>query len=127
MKNSNVKWLNNAYTKRHYRKIKWSFVNRPKFRRIFVVITILLAFSIPLLIGIHQSNAQRTMIQKQTAVSKKTLATARAHNQELKLDVKQLNNSEYVQQLIRDKYYYTKSGETVYSLPNDVAKDVTQN
>ncbi|MBW1604777.1 septum formation initiator family protein [Lactobacillus sp. Sy-1] len=127
MKNSNIKWLNNAYTKRHYRKIKWSFMNKPKFRRVSLATALFLLFSIPLFIGIAKASSQTTEIQRQTKVSKQTLAEAKAHNQELKLNVKQLNNTEYVEQLIRDKYYYTKNGETVYSLPNDVAKDVTQN
>ncbi|KZV03351.1 septum formation initiator family protein [Lactiplantibacillus plantarum] len=38
-----------------------------------------------------------------------------------------MNNKDYLQKLLRSKYDYTKSGETVYSLPNDNAADVTAN
>ncbi|MEJ6400184.1 FtsB family cell division protein [Nicoliella lavandulae] len=127
MKNSNVKRLNNAYTKRHFRKSRWEFMQKPKARRISFVTVIFLLIAVPFMFTIHKVHRQTADVESQIKTSKQKLADAKATNQNLKLNVKQLNNSEYVQQLIRDKYYYTKAGETVYSLPNDVAKDVTQN
>ncbi|MHA8137864.1 FtsB family cell division protein [Lactobacillaceae bacterium Scapto_B20] len=127
MKDSNVQRLTNSYTKRHYRRQKWGFLKRPRSRRICLFAGIFLVVAIYLTVNLVSAKYQDSQVQKQIRTSKQSLATAKVTNEKLKLNVKQLNNAEYVQQLIRDKYYYTKSGETVYSLPNDVAKDVTQN
>ncbi|MHA8110670.1 FtsB family cell division protein [Lactobacillaceae bacterium Melli_B4] len=127
MKDSNVQRLNNSYTKRHYRRQKWEFLKKPRARRICLFGGIFLVAFLYLLVNLLTAKYQDAQVQRQIQTSKQTLATAKLTNEKLKLNVKQLNNTEYVQQLIRDKYYYTKSGETVYSLPNDVAKDVTQN
>ena len=40
-------------------------------------------------------------------------------NAQLKDKVKQMNDENYLEKLIRAKYFYTKKGETVYNLPND--------
>jgi cell division protein DivIC len=40
-------------------------------------------------------------------------------NKALKVKVKQMNDEQYLEKLIRSKYLYTKKGETVYNLPND--------
>ena len=56
-------------------------------------------------------------IDRQTAVEQHRLNQAKSKNKELNEEVKQLNDSDYIQKLIREKYYYSKSGETVYTLP----------
>lgn len=40
-------------------------------------------------------------------------------NSDLKADQKRLNDPAYLQQILRDKYGYTKSGELVYNLPSN--------
>jgi cell division protein DivIC len=40
-------------------------------------------------------------------------------NSDLKNKVKQMNDEDYLEKLVRAKYFYTKKGETVYNLPTD--------
>ncbi len=47
-----------------------------------------------------------------------------ADNASLKLRVKQLNDDEYLEKLIREKYYYSRDNEMIYNLPDDKAKSV---
>lgn len=46
------------------------------------------------------------------------LASQKAKGRELNQQVKQLHDPEYLQQVIRSKYNYSKKGETVYNLDN---------
>ena len=46
------------------------------------------------------------------------LADQKARERELNQQVKQLHDPEYIQQVIRSKYNYSKQGETVYNLDN---------
>ncbi|MGM9907290.1 FtsB family cell division protein [Limosilactobacillus sp.] len=55
-------------------------------------------------INIHQTEVQ--------------LASQKAKGRELNQQVKQLHDPEYLQQVIRSKYNYSKKGETVYNLDN---------
>ena len=38
-------------------------------------------------------------------------------NKDLKEEQEKLNSSDYLEQVLRDKYQYTKDGETIYNLP----------
>ncbi|MGO2517479.1 MAG: FtsB family cell division protein, partial [Leuconostoc falkenbergense] len=40
-------------------------------------------------------------------------------NKQLATNVKRLKNPTYLQQLLRDKYGYSKAGEIIYNLPAD--------
>ena len=46
------------------------------------------------------------------------LVDQKARGRELNQQVKQLHDPEYIQQVIRSKYNYSKQGETVYNLDN---------
>lgn len=39
-------------------------------------------------------------------------------NKDLKNEQEKLNDSDYLEQVLRDKYQYTKDGETIYNLPD---------
>lgn len=54
----------------------------------------------------------------------KKLDKVKKDNSSLKLRVKQLNDDEYLEKLIREKYYYSRDNETIYNLPDDKAKSV---
>ena len=73
-----------------------------------------------------RTNASLHHVNQKVEASEQRLDKAKDTNAKLKLKVKQLNNKDYLGQLIRSKYYYSKSGETIYSLPGDHAKDVTE-
>ena len=65
-------------------------------------------------------------VVQQSNVAQKKLKQVTTQHKNLKQQVKQLNNDDYLQKLIREKYYYSKSGETIYNLPagsqNNIAK-----
>lgn len=82
-------------------------------------------FALILGIQLIRTNASLHKVNQQVATSERQLTKTKAENTQLDLKVKQLNNQDYVAQLIRSKYYYSKSGETIYSLPGDHASDVT--
>ena len=54
--------------------------------------------------------------------SSKKLDKVKKDNASLKLRVKQLNDDEYLEKLIREKYYYSRDNEMIYNLPDDKAK-----
>ncbi|MCC7617095.1 septum formation initiator family protein [Liquorilactobacillus nagelii] len=55
--------------------------------------------------------------QKKVATSKLDQVSQQHH--ELKQQTRQLKDDDYLQKLIREKYYYSKNGETIYNLPNN--------
>lgn len=57
-------------------------------------------------------------VQQQEAVARKELAKEESKQAKLKQQVTQLKDMNYVEKIIRDKYNYTKKGETNYNLPN---------
>ena len=61
---------------------------------------------------LHTANATLTTTQSRLTSIQKT-------NDNLKADVKRLNDPTYLQQILRDKYGYTKQGELIYNLPSD--------
>ena len=44
------------------------------------------------------------------------LTKQKQKNQQLQRQIKMLHNPEYIQQVIRAKYNYSKKGETIYNL-----------
>lgn len=82
---------------------------------------ILLFFSIVFLIlgfQIIQSKRSLSKIDASIHTSKTQLARQKEIGKDLKQEKKQLHNPDYLQQIIRSKYNYTKKGETVYNLDN---------
>ncbi|MBM7544384.1 FtsB family cell division protein [Periweissella beninensis] len=57
-------------------------------------------------------------IKEQIATVQTSVTKVDKNNKRLKKQVKLLHDDDYLQQLIRDKYMYTKKGEVVYNLPN---------
>lgn len=97
-------------------------------RRRFVLIVAVFGALI-LFLGFQLINTRSNLHQmnRQVATSQVKLKKVQQRNDQLEGQIKQLNNKDYLQKLLRSKYDYTKSGETVYSLPNDSAADVTAN
>ena len=95
------RYYHNAHSKR-----------RQYIRRVTGVILLICAITISYkMVKLHFINEQIATVQ--TSVTK-----AKKKNQSLKKQVKLLHDDDYLQQLIRDKYMYTKKGEVVYNLPN---------
>ncbi|WP_220740911.1 FtsB family cell division protein [Leuconostoc miyukkimchii] len=101
----------NMQAKRHYQK---AHANREK-RILFFGAIFATIFAVQLLISqvrLHTANAMLTSAQSRLIATKKT-------NSKLKSDTKRLEDPTYLQQILRDKYGYTKQGEIIYNLPNE--------
>ncbi|KRK68978.1 septum formation initiator [Lentilactobacillus buchneri DSM 20057] len=97
--------------------------NRRK-KRALVISAIFLFFASIFLIQIVRAKVNYADVHVRIAREQKTLKQQKADQKQLKTQVAQLNDKNYVEQIIRDRYYYTKPGETVYSFPNKAPKDV---
>jgi len=94
-------------------------------RRALRIVAVFAVFAIILGVQLVRTNASKAKVDQQVVTSQQQLAKTKETSAELKQQVKQLNNQDYLGQLIRSKYYYSKSNETIYSLPGDHANDVT--
>ncbi|MCT4457409.1 septum formation initiator family protein [Lactiplantibacillus paraplantarum] len=126
---SKIKQLDNDYirqvaTDEHGQAQRVAQVRRRRFILIVAVFGALILF-----LGFQLINTRSNLhqVNRQVATSQVKLKKVQQKNDQLEGQIKQLNNKDYLQKLLRSKYDYTKSGETVYSLPNDNAADVTAN
>jgi cell division protein DivIC len=124
-----IKQLDNDYSRQvvsnqHGYQQRRLQVRRRRFITIVAVFGALLLF-----FGFQLINTRASLqgVNRQVATSQVKLNQARTQHTKLETQIKQLNNKDYLQKLLRSKYDYTKTGETVYSLPNDNASDVTAN
>ena len=124
-----IKQLDNDYirqvaTDEHGQAQHVAQVRRRRFILIVAVFGALILF-----FGFQLINTRSNLhqVNRQVATSQVKLKKVQQKNNQLESQIKQLNNKDYLQKLLRSKYDYTKSGETVYSLPNDNAADVTAN
>lgn len=124
-----IKQLDNDYirqvaTDEHGQAQRVAQVRRRRFILIVAVFGALILF-----FGFQLINTRSNLhqVNRQVATSQVKLKKVQQKNNQLESQIKQLNNKDYLQKLLRSKYDYTKSGETVYSLPNNNAADVTAN
>lgn len=90
--------------------------------RLFAVIAVVV--TAVCLVQVGRNLWQAHMVKQQTTTAQKKLDKIKKDNSSLKLRVKQLNDDEYLEKLIREKYYYSRDNETIYNLPDDKAKSV---
>ncbi|MCI1891968.1 MAG: septum formation initiator family protein [Schleiferilactobacillus perolens] len=75
--------------------------------------------------NIYRAASAQVEVQSNIRRSRKEMAVVRAQNLKLKTNVQQLNDPNYLEKYIREKYYFSKPGEIIFSLPGDKGKDVT--
>ncbi|WP_203643290.1 FtsB family cell division protein [Levilactobacillus andaensis] len=128
-KQAKIEQLDNDYTRllnrQHAAAHHTGWLRHRRIRRALRIGAVFAVFAIILGIQLVRTNASLHTVNQQVATSERQLKQTKADSQDLKLQIKQLNNKDYLGQLIRSKYYYSKSGETIYSLPGDHANDVT--
>jgi Septum formation initiator len=77
--------------------------------------------------GVQIMRAQNTnrQLQAQVAQQQKKLQQVQSTKQDLKVQVDQLHDDDYLNKLIRYKYDYSKNGEIIFSLPENggITKD----
>ncbi|CAI2641831.1 FtsB family cell division protein [Apilactobacillus kunkeei] len=120
-----VHQLNNQYTK--IKQSRHQEILRSRKKRGIILVSFFLVVILMLVVQIFITKSKISNVSEQQVQTMKELKKSKIDNQKLKQNIKQLHDKDYIQKVIREKYYYTKPGETVYSLPGDVSKDVTQN
>lgn len=98
-------------------------VHRRRMAMIGIVFAIILV-----VFGVQIFNAHRTYANtvEQIEVSKQKLSKQKSTQRDLKLEVSQLNDTNYLEKYIREKYMYSKPGEQIYNLPDDVKTTTIQ-
>jgi cell division protein DivIC len=86
-------------------------------RRLIVLGIVLIALFIVGFVRLNAINAQRETADSDVRSAQKRLTKAQKQKQALKVQVDQLNNEAYLQKLVRSKYYVSKSGEVIFTLP----------
>ena len=76
----------------------------------FAVIFLVLGFQI------IQTKYNLGKVNDQIEAKQETLQKTKAKNKKLDKQVELLHDNNYLQKILRQKYYYSKSGETIYSL-----------
>lgn len=120
-----VRHLNNDYEK--LKMSRHQKILRIRKKRAFILILIFLVIALVFVYQIIITKNESSRIEDKTNNTQVVLQNNKDNNKKLKQNVKQLYNNDYLEKLIRQKYYFSKPGETVYGLPGDVSKDVTQN
>lgn len=90
--------------------------------KVFAVIAVVV--TVVCLVQVGRNLWQAHTVKQQTTTAQKKLDKVKKDNASLKLRVKQLNDDEYLEKLIREKYYYSRDNEMIYNLPDDKAKSV---
>ena len=90
--------------------------------RLFAVIAVVV--TVVCLVQVGRNLWQAHTVKQQTTTAQKKLDKVKKDNASLKLRVKQLSDDEYLEKLIREKYYYSRDNEMIYNLPDDKAKSV---
>ncbi|KRK47034.1 septum formation initiator family protein [Secundilactobacillus kimchicus] len=118
--------LDNDYTKRvrqsHQKK---TVLTARRKKRALIIGGFFLVFV--LIFGVQIVRTKMALGDTRQAItqSQKNLTEAKADNKALTQKVALLNDRDYLDKLIRAKYYYSKSNETIYSLPSDKTTDVS--
>lgn len=124
---SKITRLENAYTKQiqAQQQQNKSILTKQRKKRAALIMGVFLVACLVLSTEIVHAKLSLGQTQTEIVGRQQKLKTTKATNQNLQEHVKLLNNKAYLENLIRSKYYYSKSGETIYSLPSDKASDVT--
>lgn len=89
-------------------------VHRVRCNRIMAIFALAFLF-LGIQIGIMQSQTHR--IKSQVQASKSQLVQVKKENNRLDNHRRDLKDPDYVAKIIRNKFLYSKPGETVYNLP----------
>src|SRR5699024_4633176 len=85
--------------------------------RILLILALVVTVGCSIQIVKNQFRARNITTQAKTA--KQELARQSSQQKSLQLQVKQLNDPDYLQKYIRERYYYSKKNETIYNLPEE--------
>jgi cell division protein DivIC len=123
-----IKKLENDYTRKReleFQTTKASLsVRRRRRKRACIIFSVFMIFALIFAVQIVRAKVNYAAVNVQISKQKQKVKKEQVNHKRLTARVSQLNDKDYVEQLIRARYYYTKPGETVYSFPNRAPKDV---
>lgn len=93
-------------------------------RRVTVLLGVLALIS--LLFGgrIYQANKTQAVTKQSVLQQKQKLTAAKNKNADLQNEIQQLHRPEYLDNLIRYRFNYSKNGEIIYNIPNESNKNL---
>ncbi|KRL06241.1 FtsB family cell division protein [Liquorilactobacillus oeni] len=106
----------NAAKKQSKHQLRIQTIHR---RRLFCISIFVVLIGLFCGYQIVHANLLTASLETQVRSAHKKLNKEKQTRSDLKQQVKQLGDQDYLQKLIRDKYYYSKDGETIYSLPSN--------
>lgn len=116
----NVESINNEYTETQVLKKKISqAMNQKLKRRMISIVTIGAVILIPMAKGVVDNLGTIQEMEMQIAIAKEDKKSLTQENQDLEIQVGLLQDEEYVAKLARSRYYLSKDGEIIFSLPED--------
>lgn len=115
MQNSRVKRKNIVAMKKNKKMSRVSLIHR---RRVIAIRSAIVF--VCLLFGTQIVHAKIADVEAKSdiKVSTEKLAKQKKENDSLNTQVKELKNKDYMKKYVRAKYYYSKSDEQVYAIPN---------
>lgn len=114
---------NNIRSIRYQGNKKNKSLSSARKKRAFVILSVIIFFILLLSFQIIHNKLQSNKANQQIMTQNQKLNNQKKENQKLKLKKIQLNDKNYLEKLIRSRYYYSKSGETVYSFSKNSAFD----
>lgn len=110
-----VSQLNTPYVHKFSADQQRRAVHVRRCRRIAIVFLVIF-----IVLGIQISHSKRTLAKVNGNISRcqTQLKNQQETSKQLKRKIKLLHDPEYIQQVVRAKYNYSKKGETVYNLDN---------
>ncbi|KRN97934.1 FtsB family cell division protein [Companilactobacillus kimchiensis] len=95
-------------------------------RRILMIGIIFVIILVVFGVQIFNSHRTYTNTMEQIEISNRKLDKQKSTQKDLKLEVNQLHDTNYLEKYIREKYMYSKPGEQIYNLPDDVKTTTIQ-
>jgi cell division protein DivIC len=118
-KNKRVAQIQSSYVEEQ--QVKAHFQERRKrgLARRLLLLGIIFGVSIAMFTSIFISQNNTLTVKQQTKEKlEEKLSTMKKEEVKLKKEVEKLNNPEYVGEIARRDYFYSKPGETIFKLPS---------
>lgn len=119
-KTQNITQIKNTYTQEQTLKKQISTnLQRKARRRLLAIMIVGLLMVVPLGINVVKNLFEIRSLDGKIAEAKEINVALAEENQNLKVQVGLLQDDEYVAKLARSRYYLSKDGELIFSLPED--------
>ncbi|KRM94736.1 hypothetical protein FC56_GL001037 [Lentilactobacillus senioris DSM 24302 = JCM 17472] len=126
---NNIHHLDNDFTRQqnnlNAQQASKMLLKQRRKRRAIIIISFFGILALISTVQIIRAQANLAHVKTQITAQKQKITKKKATQKNLNTKIKQLNDKDYCEKIIRDKYYYSKPGETVYSFPSEVANDVS--